>query len=119
MNMYLFTFFFNFLPCYAVAYLAVYLGDYFTDSNESIICLKPINKPGNTYLEERIGLLCLGPDMAVGVKDARLLQENFRQYALKNFSHQNSIIFVFLYVCVSVFCTMQLLLNYHFYYINY
>ena len=69
-------------------------------------------------MEERIGLLCLGPDMAVGVKDARLLQENLRQYALKNFSLQNSISFVFLYVCVSVFRTMQFLLDYHFYYIN-
>ena len=56
--------------------------------------------------------------MAVGVKDARLLQENLRQYALKNFSLQNSIMFVFLYVCVSVFCMMQFLLNYLFYYIN-
>ena len=49
-------------------------GLYFTNSNESNICLKATNKPGNTYLEERKGLLCLGPDMAVGVKDARLLQ---------------------------------------------
>ena len=70
-------------------------GLYFTNSNESIICLTPTNKPGNTYLEERIGLLCLGPEMAVGIKDARLLQESLRQYVLENFSHQNSIIFVF------------------------
>ena len=85
-------------------------GLYFTNSNS--------NKTGNTYLEERIGLLCLGPDMAVGVKDARLLQENLHQYVLENLSHQNSIIFVLLYLCVSVFCTMQILLNYHVYYIN-
>ena len=41
--------------------------------------------------------------MAVGVKDARFLQENLRQYALENFSHQNSIIFVFY---IYVFCVL-------------
>ena len=78
-------------------------GLYFTNSNESIICLTPTNKPRNTCLEERIGLLCLGPEMAVGIKDARLLQESLRQYVLENFSHQNSIIFVFY---IYVFCVL-------------
>ena len=104
MNMYLFTFFFNFLPCYAVAYLAVYLGDYFTDSNESIICLKPINKPGNTYLEERIGLLCLGPGMAVGVKDAKTPSGKFSSICCQKFITPK-----FYYICVFIcmcFCVL-------------
>ena len=39
------------------------------------------------------------------------LVEKFRQYVLDNLSYQNSSIFVFLYICVPVFCTLQILLN--------
>lgn len=34
----------------------------------------PMSESGNTYLEKIKGILCYGPCMAVGRKDARLLQ---------------------------------------------
>ena len=49
--------------------------------------------------------------MAVGGKDARLSQYKLREYVLKKFSSQNYIIFILLYVCICVFCMLQILLN--------
>ena len=56
--------------------------------------------------------------MAVGGKDARLSQYKLREYVLKNFSSQNYIIFILLYVCICVFCMLQIFLNLNICYIN-
>ena len=56
-------------------------------------------------MEERIGLLCLGPDMAVGVKDARLLQENLRQYACSRKFFTSKFYYICVFIC-TCFCVL-------------